>query len=258
MLLAIDIGNSNISVGLFDGQKELKFLASIDTDSRKTADQISIDLLSLFTLYGCDIKEVSGAIVSSVVPQLNFMMEKALTRLLGKPPMVVGAGIKTGLNIRLDWPTELGNDLVADAVAAVDRYPKPVIIMDLGTATAVLVVDKKGAYLGGMLHPGLRISLEALSVSADQLPSIMLKAPERLIGRNTEECMQAGAVYGCAAMLDGLIDRLEGELGEPATAVITGGFAPLIAPYCRREVVVDENLLLNGLYIIYKKNTPRR
>ena len=138
MLLAIDIGNSNISVGLFDRQKELKFLASIDTDSRKTADQISIDLMNLFTLYGCDIRQVSGAILSSVVPPMNFMMEKALTRLLGKPPMVVGAGIKTGLNIRMEFNSQqLGADIVANAVSALEKYPVPIIMIDMGTATII-------------------------------------------------------------------------------------------------------------------------
>lgn len=257
MVLAIDIGNSDIVLGGYENDV-LQFTSRCGTDRRKTVDEYALLFKGILELHNVTPKQVKGGIVASVVPSLRIIVQQAMELLTHAPFLTLAAGRKTGLNIRLDWPTELGSDLVADAVAAVDRYPKPVIIMDLGTATAVLVVDKKGAYLGGMLHPGLRISLEALSASADQLPSIMLKAPERLIGRNTEECMQAGAVYGCAAMLDGLIDRLEDELGESATAVITGGFAPLIAPYCRREVVVDENLLLNGLYIIYKKNIPRR
>ena len=159
MLLAIDIGNSNISVGLFDREKTLKFLASIDTDSRKTADQISIDLMNLFTLYGCDIHDVSGAILSSVVPPMNFMMEKALTRLLGKPPMVVGAGIKTGLNIRMEFNSQqLGADIVANAVSALEKYPVPIIMIDMGTATIISYISEKRTYEGGLMFPGVRRS----------------------------------------------------------------------------------------------------
>lgn len=178
MLLAIDIGNSNISVGLFDREKTLKFLASIDTDSRKTADQISIDLMNLFTLYGCDIHDVSGAILSSVVPPMNFMMEKALTRLLGKPPMVVGAGIKTGLNIRMEFNSQqLGADIVANAVSALEKYPVPIIMIDMGTATIISYISKKRTYEGGLMFPGVRLSLDALSHHTAQLPNISLEHP---------------------------------------------------------------------------------
>ena len=203
MLLAIDIGNSNISVGLFDGQKELKFLASIDTDSRKTADQISIDLMNLFTLYGCDIRQVSGAILSSVVPPMNFMMEKALTRLLGKPPMVVGAGIKTGLNIRMEFNSQqLGADIVANAVSALEKYPVPIIMIDMGTATIISYISEKRTYEGGLMFPGVRLSLDALSHHTAQLPNISLEHPRQLIGKNTEDCMRSGIVYGTAGARD--------------------------------------------------------
>ena len=209
MLLAIDIGNSNISVGLFVREKELKFLASIDTDSRKTADQISIDLMNLFTLYGCDIRDVSGAIFSSVVPPMNFMMEKALTRLLGKPPMVVGAGIRTGLNIRMEFNSQqLGADIVANAVAALEKYPVPIIMIDMGTATIISYISEKRSYEGGLMFPGVRLSLDALSHHTAQLPNISLEHPRQLIGKNTEDCMRSGIVYGTAAMLDGVIDRI--------------------------------------------------
>ena len=258
MLLAIDIGNSNISVGLFDRQKDLRFLASLDTDSRKTADQISIDLLSLFTLYGCDIKEVSGAIVSSVVPQLNFMMEKALTRLLGKPPMVVGAGIKTGLNIQMDVPSQVGSDRIVIAVAALAEYEPPLILMDLGTATTIEVVDRGSTYLGGCIIPGVRTSLDALTSRAAQLPGIRLDRPGRVIGKNTVDCMRSGIMYGTAAMLDGMLDRVEEELGSRATVVATGGMAQFIVPLCRREIKLEKDLLLKGLNIIYQKNAAKR
>ena len=153
MLLAIDVGNSTISAGLFDRKRELKFLASIDTDSRKTADQISIDLMNLFQLYHYDLKDVTGAIFSSVVPPINFMMEKALTRLLGKPPMVVGPGVKTGLNIRMEVHNQLGADIVANAVAALEKYPAPIIMIDMGTATTISYISAKHTYEGGLMFP---------------------------------------------------------------------------------------------------------
>ena len=157
MLLAIDIGNSNISIGLFGKENDLKFLASIDTDSRKTADQISIDLMNLFALYGYDIRDVSGAIFSSVVPGINFMMHKALTRLLGREPMVVGPGIKTGLNIRMEVHNQLGTDLVANAVAALEKYPAPIIMIEMGTATTISYISQQRTYEGGMMFPGVRL-----------------------------------------------------------------------------------------------------
>lgn len=256
MLLAIDIGNSNISVGLFDREKTLKFLASIDTDSRKTADQISIDLMNLFTLYGCDIHDVSGAILSSVVPPMNFMMEKALTRLLGKPPMVVGAGIKTGLNIRMEFNSQqLGADIVANAVSALEKYPVPIIMIDMGTATIISYISKKRIYEGGLMFPGVRLSLDALSHHTAQLPNISLEHPRQLIGKNTEDCMRSGIVYGTAAMLDGVIDRIRETLGGAEPSIVaTGPNAPVIARYCRNHVVYDKYLLMEGLYAIYQKN----
>lgn len=257
MLLAIDIGNSNISVGLFDREKELKFLASVDTDSRKTADQISIDLMNLFTLYGCDIRDVSGAILSSVVPPMNFMMEKALTRLLGKPPMVVGAGIKTGLNIRMEFNSQqLGADIVASAVAALEKYPVPIIMIDMGTATTISYISSKRSYEGGLMFPGVRLSLDALSDHTAQLPDISLQHPKSLIGKNTEDCMRSGIVYGTAGMLDGVIDRIRELLpqGETPTIVATGSNAPVIVRYCRNKVLYDKYLLMEGLWDIYQKN----
>lgn len=178
MLLAIDIGNSNISVGLFDQKRDLKFLSSIDTDSRKTADQISIDLMNIFSLYQFDLRDVSGAIFSSVVPPINFMMAKALTRLLGKPPMIVGPGVKTGLNIRMEIHNQLGADLVAGAVAALDKYPTPIIMIDMGTATTISYISSRRSYEGGLMFPGVRLSLDALSDHTAQLPDISLAAPQ--------------------------------------------------------------------------------
>ena len=255
MLLAIDVGNSNTSVGLFDKDQNLRFLASLDTDSRKTADQISIDLMNLFTLYHFKYTDVTGAILCSVVPPLNFMMEKALTRLLGKPPMVVGPGVRTGLNIRLTVQTQVGADIVADAVAALEKFRPPIITIDMGTATTIGVISEGRTYEGGLLLPGVNVSLEALSRRAAQLPDISLQHPKSLIGKNTEDCMRSGIVYGTAGMLDGIIDRIRDEFpGQEVSVVATGGNAPVIVRYCRNKIVYDKYLLMQGLWSIYQKN----
>lgn len=255
MLLAIDVGNSIISVGLFGAKQDLKFLASLDTDRRKTSDQISIDLINIFKLYGYELSEVTGAIFSSVVPPMNFMMTKALTRLLGKPPMVVGPGVKTGLNIRMEVHNQLGADLVANAVAALEKYPTPIIMIDMGTATTVSYISSKRSYEGGLMFPGVNVSLSALSNHTAQLPDISLQHPKTLIGKNTEDCMRSGIVYGTAGMLDGIIDRIKETLpDENPTIVATGSNAPVIVRYCRNKVLYDKYLLMEGLYRIYEKN----
>ena len=255
MLLAIDAGNSTTSLGLFDQDKTLKFLASLDTDSRKTADQISVDLMNLFALYHYSSQDVTGAILCSVVPPLNFMMEKALCRLLGKPPMVVGPGVRTGLNIRMTVQTQVGADIVADAVAALERFQPPIVTIDMGTATVIGVISEGRTYEGGLLLPGIQVSMEALSSKAAQLPEVSLQHPKALIGKSTEECMRSGIVYGTAGMLDGVIDRIREEFpGKELSVVATGGNAPVIVRYCRNPIVYDKYLLMNGLWSIYQRN----
>jgi type III pantothenate kinase len=255
MLLAIDVGNSTTSVGLFDKNKKLKFLAALDTDGRKTADQISIDLMNVFALYHYRFTDVTGAIFCSVVPPLNFMMEKALTRLLGKPPMIVGPGVKTGLNLRMTVQCQVGADIVADAVAALEKFQPPIITVDMGTAITIGVISKGRTYEGGMLLPGVNVSLEALSHRAAQLPAISLQHPKALIGKTTEDCMCSGIVYGTAGMIDGIIDRIRSVFpGQEVSVVATGGNAPMIVNYCRNPIVYDEYLLMDGLWTIYQKN----
>jgi len=255
MLLAVDVGNSNISVGLFDDEKKLQFVAALDTDPRRTADQICVDLMNLFALYHHDLSQVSGAILCSVVPPLNFMMEKALGRLLGKPPMVVGPGVKTGLNIHMENHAQLGADIVADAVSALEKYSAPIVTIDMGTATTIGVISHDRCYEGGLLLPGVKVSLEALSSRAAQLPDISLQHPRTLIGKNTEDSMRSGIVYGTAAMLDGLIDRIQEQFpGKEVTVVATGGNAPVIVRHCRTPIIYDKYLLMEGLCTIYHKN----
>ena len=255
MLLAVDIGNSTISIGLFDSKGILQFLSSLDTDPRKTADQICVDLMNLFQLYRFRYEDVTDSILCSVVPPLNFMTAKALTRLLGKPPMVIGPGVKTGLNIRLAVQSQVGADIVADAVAALESFQAPIITIDMGTATTIGVISEGRTYEGGMLLPGVNVSLEALSRRAAQLPAISLQAPKSLIGKSTEDCMRSGIVYGTASKLDGIIDRIREEFhGKEVSIVATGGSAPFIVKFCHNPIVYDKTLLMKGLWAIYKKN----
>lgn len=258
MILAVDVGNSTTTVGLFDGAGKLTFRATLETSRSKTRDQCAIDLVGVFRLYGADIHAVDGSILSSVVPPLTAVFTDALTRITGKPPMVVGPGIKTGLNIKAEIHNQLGSDIVASSVAAIAAYPSPIVMVDLGTATsASLIVGS--VYEGCVIMPGLILALEAMWSRADALPPISLEAsdPVELLGRTTEEAMRSGALYGHAAMLDGVIDRMEEAAGSPVTVVATGGGAPRILRYCRRTVHYDADLVMRGLYLLYQKNTRK-
>lgn len=253
MILAIDIGNTNTVLGCWQ-EDRLILTLRLHTNRSQTADEYCLLIGNLLKSRGVDPGELSGGILSSVVPELRMVMKNAMKLLTGKTFLSVGAGLKTGLDIRMDNPAQLGADLVVDAVAALSKYKPPMVIFDMGTATTMSVIDKSGAYRGGMIIPGLRLSVDALSAQAAQLPYIHLGPPERFIGSNTIDCMQAGAVYGSALMIDGLIARTEEELGQPVAAVATGGLMALIHSYCRKPLHYDENLLLEGLYILYKKN----
>lgn len=261
MILTIDAGNTNIVVGCMRGvqDSDVLFTARLSTDRSKTEDEYAMMLLNLLAIHQIDRKAVEGGIISSVVPDLKQTLQKAVEMLIGKTPLVVGSGVKTGLNIKIDNPAQLGSDMVVDAVAACAFYPKPILIFDMGTATTLSVIDREGNYLGGMIIPGLRKSVDALVSGTSQLPRIGLDSPEQVIGTNTINCMKAGAIYGSAAMLDGLIDRIEEALGEPAATVLaTGGLVSCVAPHCKRNVICDELLLLRGLWLIYQKNMARR
>lgn len=257
MILAIDIGNTNIVFGLCEGN-QVRFTGRCASDLRKTEDEYALTVRGILSLYGFTADQVEGGIISSVVPSLRTVLSHAMKRLTGRTFLLVGSGIKTGLHIRTENPNQLGCDLVADAVAAVAEYPTPLVIFDMGTATTVSVVDVSGCYLGGMIVPGVKVAADALSASAAQLPAITLAAPSRLIGRNTVESMQGGALYSHAAMVDGLLTRVEAELGSSVTAIATGGFADLIVPHCLRDIHTDQNLQLKGLLILYHKNQRSR
>ena len=253
MLLAIDIGNSNIVLGCIEGETILHE-ARIATELVKTSDQYCIDLKNVLSLFDLTADAFEGIIISSVVPPVLNSFRTAVIKLTGKRPMVVGPGIKTGLNILMDNPAQVGSDLIVAAVAALREYPAPLIIIDMGTATTISVIDKNSAYIGGCICPGVKISAEALSSRTAQLPGISLEEPKKAINRNTVDSMRSGIMMGSAAMLDGMIERMEQELGSQATVLATGGIARFVVPMCRREIVYDRNLLLKGLRILYLSN----
>lgn len=253
MILAIDIGNTHIVIGCFDHEK-VRFVERMATDKQKSELEYAISFKSVLEIYGIQSHEVQGAIISSVVPPITNVVREAAEKIIHGTVQVVGPGLKTGLNILIDNPATLGSDQVVDAVAALHEYPVPLVVIDMGTATTISVINEKKQYLGGMILPGIGISLDALAARTSQLPHITLEAPKRIIGKNTVECMKSGIVHGNAACIDGAIERIEEELGQKVTAVATGGLAKVIVPHCKKDVILDNDLLLKGLRIIYKKN----
>ena len=258
MLLAVDIGNTNIGLGGLESGK-ISFVARLATDRQKTEDQYTAELKSVLQLYWAHPEQIEGAIISSVVPQALGAVKGAVQRVMGKTPLIVGPGVKTGLNIAVENPASVGADLIVCAVAAAAEYhPAPLVVVDMGTATTFTVVGEKGTFLGGSICPGLVGSLNALSAGASELPEVSLEGQLRLIGRNTPECMRSGALYGHAAMVDGMADRMEEALGKPVTVVATGGVARFVVPLCKRKVLYDEFLLLKGCGLIYRNNHPAK
>lgn len=256
MILAVDIGNTNIVLGCIEG-KEIVKEARMATDLIKTSDQYCAELKVMLDLLEVDRHAIEGSIISSVVPPVLNSFKTAIIKLTGKAPLVVGPGIKTGLNILLDNPAMAGGDLIVGAVAALAEYKPPLLIVDMGTATTLTALDAKGNFLGGSIFPGVKISAEALSGKTAQLPAISLEAPQKAIGRNTIDSMRSGLMMGTAAMLDGMIQRMEEELGSPATVIATGGIARFVIPMCRREMIYDKDLLLKGLGLLYENNRKK-
>lgn len=253
MILAIDIGNTNIVLGGLEGEKIL-FEARMATDLIKTSDQYCAELKSMLALFEVTPEAISGSIISSVVPPVLNSFKTAIRKLTGKACLVVGPGIRTGLNIRMKNPAEVGSDLIVAAVAAIAEYGAPLLLVDMGTATTITAVDETGTFVGGCICPGVKISMEALTGRTAQLPGISLDEPQKAIGKNTRDCMRSGIMFGAAAMLDGLLDRMEAELGTPVKVVATGGIARFVIPLCRRELIYDRSLMLKGLGLLYRRN----
>ena len=257
MLLAIDIGNTNIVFGCFDGDKIL-FRERAATSQRSTDLEYASVILTAFRLHEVDFKGITRAMISSVVPSVTATMKAAVEKISGLKAKVVGPGIKTGLSILIDNPAQLGSDLVVAASAGIREYPVPLIIIDLGTATTLSVIDSKKNYIGGIIMTGMAVSADALTNKTAQLPRIAFEKPKRVIGTNTVDCMKSGIMYSTAGAIDELISRIEEELGEKCTVVATGGLAPLVVPICRRSITLDEDLLLKGLKIIFDKNNKQQ
>ncbi|MBR2338688.1 MAG: type III pantothenate kinase [Clostridia bacterium] len=253
MLLTLDLGNTNLTAGVFRGE-ELVCEFRMATDRTRTGDQYAIDLLAMMQLKGISPADVHGAIVGSVVPSLDAALCKAVRTVIGRDPLMVGPGIKSGINIRIDNPAQLGADLLVGGVAAVQKYGAPCIVWDLGTATTVSVIDEKGVFRGGAIMPGVATSLDSLISRASLLPNIRLEAPAKVIGTNSIDSMRSGAVFGTAAMVDGMCDRIEAELGTTAKVIVTGGLGAEIAACCHRDTQYDSRLLLDGLRILYERN----
>lgn len=253
MILAVDIGNTNIVVGGFDEDK-IVFVERISTDTSKTELEYVVKFHALIDIYGIKMDQFTGAIISSVVPPLNHIIVSAIKKFFDIDALVVGPGLKTGINIRMDNPASVGSDLIVNAVAGLQKYGYPLIMIDMGTATTISVLDDKKNYVGGTIMPGVRVSLDSLVNRTSQLPKIALEAPEYVIGKNTIDCMKSGIIMGQAASMDGMIDRVWKELGYTTKVVATGGLASRIIPNCVHDIIIDDELTLIGLKIIYEKN----
>ena len=253
MILTVDVGNANIVIGVVRNERIL-FDAKLRTDTTKTSDEYCIDLKMLMEVYKIQPEQIQGAIIASVVPQVLNSMQSAVRKLTGKTALVVGPGLKTGLNIQVENPSQTGADLVASAVAALQEHEAPLIIVDMSSTTTITVLDKHGTLIGGSIGPGVKMSLDALTDRTALLPGLQLDQPKKVIGRNTIDCMRSGVMLGAACMLDGMVERMEGELGYRATVVATGSIARFIVPMCRREIIYDKDLLLKGLAALYREN----
>ena len=253
MIIAVDIGNTNIVLGCIEDDKIL-FEARMATDLIKTSDQYCAELKTMLSLFEVAPEDIDGSIISSVVPPVLNSFKTAIRKLTGCSALVVGPGIKTGLNIRMDNPSEVGSDLIVAGVAAIAEYGAPLLLVDMGTATTITAIDESGAFVGGCICPGVKISMEALTGRTAQLPGISLDEPRCAIGKNTRDSMRSGIMLGAASMLDGLLDRMEAELGTKVTVVATGGISKFVLPLCRRKMIYDRSLMLKGLKLLYARN----
>ena len=253
MLLAIDMGNTNIVIGCIDDQ-QIYFIESMSTDLSKTALEYAIGFKTVLELYKIDVNQIQGVIISSVVPPLINIIKAAIEKIIKVKPLIIGSGIKTGLNILMDDPKTVGSDLVVVSVAGVNEYGSPLIVIDCGTATTMSVIDKNKNYIGTVILPGIKVALEALVSRTAQLPRISMEAPKKVIGRNSIDCMKSGIIYGNASCIDGMIERIESELGYKTTVIATGGLSKVVFQHCHKKIIYDGTLLIKGLKIIYDKN----
>lgn len=255
MLLAVDIGNTNIVFGCINDNDEVVLSERISTDHTATSAEYAVLIKTILEMNGMSTNDIDAAIMSSVVPSVTNTLKGAVRKLFRVETMLIGPGVKTGLNILIDNPGQLGSDQAVDAVAAINQYPSPLIVIDMGTATTVSVIKKGNCYAGGLIMTGMAVAADALTSRTAQLPKVNFEAPANIIGTNTIDCLKSGLLYSNACALDGIIERIEEEIGEKCTSVATGGLAELVVPLCKREVILDRDLLIKGLGIIYRKNT---
>ncbi len=253
MILLIDIGNTNIVTGCVEN-REILFCERLSTVRKATTLEYAAIFKTAFDMYDIDIKKIDGAVISSVVPAVTGVVSEAVKKLCNIDAMIVGPGIKTGISIVIDNPAQLGSDLITGAVASVAQYSVPQIVIDMGTATTISVINKDKQYIGGAIMPGIAVSHDALVTRTSQLPQIALEKPKKVIGSNTIDCIKSGILYGNAGAIDGIIDRFNETLGEACTVIATGGLAKTVVPLCKHDIIVDDDLLLKGLMIIYEKN----
>ena len=253
MILTIDIGNSNIVLGGVDGEK-IVFEARLRTEATKTSDQYCVDIKMLLDVQGFCPEQIEGCIIASVVPQVLNSFQTAIKKLTGKTSLVVGPGLKTGLNIKLENPAQTGADLVVADVAALREHKPPLIVIDMGTATTMSVLDETGAHIGGCIIPGVKISMDALTEKTALLPGLQLDQPKKAIGRNTVDAMRSGIMLGTACMLDGMVEKMEAELGYKTTVIATGGIAKFVTPLCATPIIYDKDLIVKGLAALYRDN----
>lgn len=253
MILAIDVGNTNIVIGGFEDNKIL-FRERVSTNQSHTDLEYAVTIKTAVEMHDFELSSVKGAVMSSVVPSVTNTVKRAVQKSCNVTPLVVGPGVKNGLSILIDNPKQLGSDLVVDAVAGIAQYPVPLIIVDMGTATTYSVIDSKKNYIGGLITTGMAVATDALVSRTSQLPRFSFDMPKKVIGTNTVDCLKSGILYSNAASMEGIVDRIEEELGEKCTIVATGGLAGLITPLCKRKIILDDDLLLKGLMLIYYKN----
>ncbi len=254
MILAMDVGNTNIKTGIYDGRQMVQYVR-FSTDMKKTSDEYGLMLLQFLQYKGISLDQIEAAVVSSVVPSINFTIEHMCRTYFNFDPLVLGPGVRTGLNIRYDNPREVGSDRIASAVAAYELHGGPVIVIDFGTATTFNAISAEGEFLGGAIMPGIKLSAEALVTGAARLPRIELVKPEGVINRTTVSNMQAGIIYGYVGSVDNIVTNMRRELGDPAAQVVaTGGMARLISNESTTITRVNGSLTLEGLRIIYERN----
>ncbi len=253
MILVVDVGNSNVVFGFYQDHQLMHVLRT-QTIKHQTVDEFMTVVMGLAHASKIDLSTMTGCIMASVVPNLSRVVVEGLKKLTGIDVMVLGPGIKTGLKIEIDDPHELGADLVAGAIGAIEKYEAPMVVIDLGTATTYSIIDHKKAFIGGIIQPGIGISLQALVNQTSLLKDVLLKPSPSIIAKNTTQAIQVGLIDGAASAIEGIVSRIEATLGQEVRCILTGGMSPLVASRCNKTIILDEYLLLNGLYMIYQKN----